>query len=136
MAKCAELTGGAQRVLDLTTEYVKQREQSGRPIGGFQAIQHYCADMIRDVEGSRCITHKAAWEISRELPFFYSSDVAKAWVSDAYQRVALTAHQVFGGIGFCQEHPLHLYLKQSKLGELSFGDASYHREQVVGWLGI
>jgi alkylation response protein AidB-like acyl-CoA dehydrogenase len=136
VAKCAEMVGGAQRVLEMTVDYVKQREQSGRPIGGFQAIQHYCADMLRDVEGSRFITQKAAWEISENVSSPGSSAVAKAWVSDAYQRTVLKAHQIFGGIGFCQEHLLHHYLKQSKMGELAFGDAAYHRERVACSLGL
>ena len=134
--KCATLVGCAQRVLEMTADYVKQREQSGRPIGGFQAIQHYCADMLRDVEGSRLITYKAAWEISEGMPASGISSVAKAWVSDACQRTILKAHQIFGGIGFCQEHPLHLYLKQSKMGELAFGDAAYHRELVARSIGL
>ncbi len=135
-ARCAVLVGGAQKVLELTVDYVKQREQSGRPVGSFQAIQHYCADMLRDVEGSRFITQKPAWELSEGMPFSTSVSVAKAWVSDACQRTVLKAHQIFGGIGFCQEHSLHLYLKQSKMGELAFGDASFHRERVARSLGL
>lgn len=139
VARCAALVGCAQRVLEMTVEYARQREQSGRPIGSFQAIQHYCADMLRDVEGSRLITWRAAWEISEGLTSSgpaVGGSIAKAWVSDACQRTALKAHQIFGGIGFCREHPLHLYLKQSKMGELAFGDAAFHRERVAVALGL
>ena len=136
VAKCAEMVGGLQSVLDMTVDYAKQREQSGRLIGGFQAIQHYCADMLRDVEGSRFITYKAAWEIGEGLPSSTTAAIAKAWVSDAYQRTVLSAHQIFGGIGFCREHPLHHRLKHSKLGELAFGDAAFHLERVAAALGL
>ena len=75
-------------------------------------------------------------EISEDMPASGITSVAKAWVSDACQRTILKAHQIFGGIGFCQEHPLHLYLKQSKMGELAFGDAVYHRELVARSIGL
>lgn len=136
VARCAVLVGCAQRVMEMTVEYARQREQSGRPIGSFQAIQHYCADMLRDVEGSRLITWRAAWEISEGLTSSASSAIAKVWVSDACQRTVLKAHQIFAGIGFCREHPLHLYLKQAKMGELAFGDSAFHRERVAVALGL
>ncbi|MBL7210078.1 MAG: acyl-CoA/acyl-ACP dehydrogenase, partial [Dehalococcoidia bacterium] len=87
VAKCAEMVGGAQQVLEMTVDYVKERKQFGVPVGTFQAIQHHCANMITDIDTSRFITYQAAWKISQGLPFAKDAAMAKAWVSDAYKRV-------------------------------------------------
>ncbi|MDH4300259.1 MAG: acyl-CoA/acyl-ACP dehydrogenase, partial [Dehalococcoidia bacterium] len=68
VAKCAEMVGGAQAALDMAVNYAKERVQFGRPIGSFQAIQHYCANMAMDVSGSRFVTYRAAWKVSEGLP--------------------------------------------------------------------
>ncbi|MGB2856114.1 MAG: acyl-CoA dehydrogenase family protein, partial [Dehalococcoidia bacterium] len=76
VAKCAEMVGGAQAALDMAIAYAKERIQFNRPIGSFQAIQHYCANMVSDVDGSRFVTYKAAWKVSEGLPA--TMDVAVA----------------------------------------------------------
>ncbi|MED5569138.1 MAG: acyl-CoA dehydrogenase family protein [Chloroflexota bacterium] len=98
--KCIEMLGGAAAVVDMTVEYVKGRTQFGRPIGSFQAVQHHCANMATDVEGSRVVAYQAAWKVSEGVPAQREVSVAKAWVSAAYQRVCSTAHQTHGAIGF------------------------------------
>ncbi|HEU0021609.1 MAG TPA: acyl-CoA dehydrogenase family protein [Dehalococcoidia bacterium] len=129
--KCLEMLGGADAVLDLTVEYVKQRTQFGRPVGAFQAVQHHCANMATDVEGSRHLAYQAAWRISEGLPAEREVAMAKAWVSGAYQRVCAAAHQCHGAIGFTREHNLQLYTRRAKAQELSYGDADSHRELVL-----
>lgn len=133
-AKCAEMVGGAERVLEMTLEYAKIREQFGRPIGSFQAVQHHCANMAVDVLGARFIAYEAIWRLSEGLEAAAEVSMAKAWVSDAYQRVCNLAHQVHGAIGFTKEHDLQLYSRSAKAAELSFGDADYHREQVAQYV--
>lgn len=76
MAKFAEMVGGAQAALDMAVAYVKERVRFKRPIGSFQAIQHYCANMVSDVDGSRFVTYKAAWKVSVGL--LVTFDVAVA----------------------------------------------------------
>jgi len=66
-AKCAEMVGGMQAALDMSVAYAKERVQFGKPIGSFQAIQHHCANMLIDVEGSRFITYQAAWKLSEGM---------------------------------------------------------------------
>ena len=132
VALCAEMCGGAQRVLDMTVEYAKIRQAFGRPIGSYQGVKHRAADMLVDVENSKSITYYAAWALDEgvaEGPLAVS--MAKAYVSDAYRRVAAAGIQLHGGIGFTWEHDLHLYFKRAKGSEFTFGDATYHRERVA-----
>jgi alkylation response protein AidB-like acyl-CoA dehydrogenase len=135
-AKCAEMVGGAQAALEMTVKYAKERVQFNRPIGSFQAIQHYCANMVTDVDGARFITYKAAWELSEGLPATKDVAVAKAWTSEAYGRVTLLAHQIFGAIGFTMDHDIHLYYRRAKAGEIMFGDGDYQRAIVASELGL
>ena len=134
--RCCQMVGALQEVLDMTVEYVKNRVQFGRPIGSFQAIQHYCANMATDVDGSRFITYQAIWRLGEGLPSDLEVSSAKAWVSDSAQRVAATAHQCHGAIGFTQEHDLQLFTRRLKAWEVSFGDGDYHRERVAQAMDI
>ncbi len=136
VAKCAEMVGGAQAALEMAVRYAKERVQFGRPIGSFQAIQHYCANMVTDVDGSRFITYKAAWEGSEGLPATMDVAIAKAWTSEAYGRVTLLAHQIFGAIGFTMDHDIHLYYRRAKAGEIMFGDGDFQRAIVASELGL
>ena len=129
--KCVEMLGGAAAVVDMTVEYVKQRTQFGRPIGSFQAVQHHCANMATDVEGSRNMVYQAAWRVSEGGPAEREVSMAKAWVSSAYQRVCALAHQCHGAIGFTKEHDLQLYTRRAKALELTYGDANFHKELVL-----
>ena len=129
--RSCQMVGALQEVLDMTVEYVKNRVQFGRPIGSFQAIQHYCANMATDVDGSRFITYQAIWRLSEDLPSDLEVSAAKAWVSDSAARVSATAHQCHGAIGFTQEHDLQLFTRRLKAWEVSFGDGDYHRERVA-----
>jgi alkylation response protein AidB-like acyl-CoA dehydrogenase len=132
VALCAEMCGGAAKVLDMTVEYAKIRQAFGRPIGSYQGVKHRAADMLVDVENSKSITYYAAWAIdegSTEGPLAVS--MAKAYASDAFRRVAAAGIQLHGGIGFTWEHDLHLYFKRAKGSEFTFGDATYHRERVA-----
>ena len=132
--KCIEMLGGADAVLEMTLEYVKQRTQFGRPIGSFQAVQHHCANMATDVEGSRTIAYQAAWKVSEGGPADREISMAKAWLSGAYQRVCATAHQCHGAIGFTKEHDLQLYTRRAKVLELTYGDANFHKELSLQYI--
>ncbi len=136
-ALAAEQVGGAQRVLDASVEYAKNRVQFGRPIGSFQAIKHKCADMLLDVESAKSAAYYAAWaaqERNDELPI--AASLAKSFCSEAYFHCAAENIQIHGGIGFTWEHPAHLYFKRAKSSELFLGDPAYHRELLAQRLGI
>lgn len=128
----AEMTGGMQRLLEMTVEYAKTRKQFGRPIGQFQAVQHLCADMLVYTESSRSAAYFAAWAIQEGVPeATLAVSVAKAYASDAYREVGNRAIQVHGGMGFTWENDAHLFYRRAKASELAFGDATYHRERIA-----
>jgi 3-oxocholest-4-en-26-oyl-CoA dehydrogenase beta subunit len=135
-AACAEMVGGAQHVLDATVEHAKERQQFGRPIGSFQAVQHHCANMAIDVLSARFIAYEAIWRLSEGLQAAEEVAVAKAWTSEAYARVCALGHQVHGAIGFTEEHGLHRYLRHAVALELAHGDTEHHLERVARHLGI
>ena len=137
IALAAEQLGGAQRALDMAVGYAKTRHQFGRPIGGFQAIKHRCADLLLEVESLRpAVAYAAAAvaENSAEVPVVAA--LAKAYASDVYFHVAAENIQIHGGIGFTWEHDAHLYFKRAKSSELFLGDASYHREHLAERIGL
>ena len=132
VALAAESTGVAQRALEMSVAYAKDRQQFGRPIGAYQAVSHRCAQMLLETENSRSAVYGAAWAADAEpesLPL--AASMAKAYASDAGWRVPDAAIQVHGGIGFTWEHDLHFFLKRGRANAAIFGDAKWHREQVA-----
>jgi alkylation response protein AidB-like acyl-CoA dehydrogenase len=136
VGKCCEMVGNIQRVLEMTVDYAKERKQFDHPIGSFQIIQHYCADMATDIDGARFSTYQAAWMLSEGLPCTKEVAIAKAWIGEASQRVVALAHQIHGAIGVTLEHDLHFYTRRAKAAELAFGDANFYREVVAREMGL
>ncbi len=136
VAKCAEMVGGAQATLEMAVNYAKERVQFGRPIGSFQAIQHYCANMVTEISGAQFITYKAAWMVSEQLPAAMEVAMAKVQTGRAYQQATVLGHQIFGAIGFCMDHDMHLYYRRAKAGEILFGDSDFYREKIAQELGL
>ena len=118
---CAEMAGGAEHQLRATAEYMKQRVQFDRPLGSFQAVQHHLADMFTLVQGSRWTSYQAIDRLDRKLPAGRETAIAKAFTSDACQRVAALAHQLHGGVGVDMENDLQFYFRRAKAMELKFG---------------
>ena len=137
VAEAAYLVGLAQMDFEISVDYAKERVQFGRPIGSFQAIQHKCADMVTDVDGSRFIMYKAAWSVNTDQDDRQMAvNMAKAWTSDATRRVVAHGQQIHGGIGFTKDYKIQLYYRRQKRAELAFGDTEHHRELVAQQLGI
>jgi alkylation response protein AidB-like acyl-CoA dehydrogenase len=137
IAVAAELTGVAQRALEMAVDYAKERKQFGRPIGAYQAVSHRCAQMLLETEGARSASYYAAWAADNEpetAPL--AASMAKAYASDAGTRVTGASLQVHGGIGFTWEHDLHLFLKRAQADAVMFGDSRWHRERVAQLAGI
>jgi alkylation response protein AidB-like acyl-CoA dehydrogenase len=135
-ARCCEMVGAMGRVLEMTVDYAKNRVQYGRPIGNFQVIQHYCANMMTDLDISRLTTYHAAWMLSEGLSCTKEVAVAKALTNEACRRVASWAHQIHGAIGFTMEHDLQLYSRRTKASEVTFGDADFHYQIIAGEIGL
>jgi alkylation response protein AidB-like acyl-CoA dehydrogenase len=132
VAVAAESTGLAQRALEMSVAYAKDRQQFGRPIGAYQAVSHRCAQMLLETENARSAVYGAAWAADAEpdsLPL--AASMAKAYASDAGWRVPDQAIQVHGGIGFTWEHDLHFFLKRGRANAAMLGDARWHRERVA-----
>jgi alkylation response protein AidB-like acyl-CoA dehydrogenase len=134
--KCGEMLGGLDRVVEMTVAYMKERHQFGRPLGSLQAVQHHCADLATYLETTRLIACQAASMLSEGIDCDKEVAMAKAWCSDAYKKSTWIAHQLHGGIGFTEEHDLHLYYKHAKESELAFGSSWFHRSKVAQEMGI
>ncbi|MDP1820743.1 MAG: acyl-CoA dehydrogenase family protein [Acidimicrobiales bacterium] len=133
---CAEMVGGAQKVLELTSEYVIGRVQFGKPIGSFQAVQHHVANMAMGVEGSRLATYQALWRLANDRPAAKSVAIAKAWTGEAYKGATVMAHQLFGGMGYVRENDLHLWSEHAKASELALGPRDHQLLKVASELGL
>jgi alkylation response protein AidB-like acyl-CoA dehydrogenase len=134
---CAEMLGVAQKILDMSVEYAKVREQFGRPIGSFQAIKHKLAEMATELEAARAAGFYAAWATAEGADdMVIASSIAKSYCSDALAHLAGEGVQVHGGIAFTWEHDMQLYLKRIKSSQAMFGDASFHREIVAQLAGL
>ena len=137
LARSAEMVGAAQRVLELCVDHARVRVQGGRPIGGYQAIQHACADLFRDVESARWLVWEAAWKLESARPDADAAvAAAKAYGATACLRVARRGHQIMGAIGYSEEHPLHLFHKRILAAGLDMGDAALHLETVARAIGL
>jgi alkylation response protein AidB-like acyl-CoA dehydrogenase len=133
----ADAFGGAARCLDMTTKYCLTREQFGQPIGAFQGVKHQLADLACDLEPSRALWWYAAHAFDH-LPEKSErhAAIAKAHMTDLYDRVTRSAIELHGGIGFTWEFDLHLWWRRAVFDRAYLGEASWHRERaaaLAGW---
>ncbi|MEK7878533.1 MAG: acyl-CoA dehydrogenase family protein, partial [candidate division NC10 bacterium] len=100
-------------------------------------VKHKLADMLVDVENAKSITYYAAWAVDESVAeASLAASMAKAYVSDAYRKVAAAGIQLHGGTGFTWDHDMHLYFKRAKGSEFTFGDATHHRELVAQLINL
>jgi len=136
ISKCCDTVGVLQKVLEMTLDYAKERKQFDRPIGAFQVIQHYMADMMTYVDGTRFVSYQAAWRMNKGLPSIRETAIAKAWSAESYEWCITKSHQIFGAIGVTIDHDLHFYTTRGKTSQLSYGNADFWREPVAKSLGM
>jgi alkylation response protein AidB-like acyl-CoA dehydrogenase len=127
---CAEMLGAMSETFQRTLQYLKDRQQFGVPIGSFQALKHRAAEMFIQIELCRSCVMAASRAVDGDLADAAALvSLAKARCSDAAMLIAHEAVQMHGGIGMTDEHDMGLYLKRARVAELSFGDASWHRDR-------
>jgi alkylation response protein AidB-like acyl-CoA dehydrogenase len=132
VALSAEQVGGIRRCLEMAIEYAKIRVQFNRPIGGFQAIKHMCADMYTLMETARSAVLYAAWCVAHDTSDLAAvAHSAKAYCSEAYCKVAADNIQLHGGIGFTWEHDCHLFFKRAAASLQYLGSPRFHRELLA-----
>jgi alkylation response protein AidB-like acyl-CoA dehydrogenase len=133
----AEQLGLAERCLEMTVGYAKERRQFARQIGSFQAVKHRLADLYVLVAQARAASRYAAAclaDASPDAPVAVA--MAKAYCGDAAVKAAEECVQLHGGIGFTWEHPAHLYLKRAKSGSIAFGTPDRHRAALAGLVNL
>lgn len=131
--KSAELAGMGQAALALTIEYAQTRIQFDKPIGSFQAVQHHCANMYRDIEVCRLLAWQAV-ATANDPRCMRETSMAKAKSSEAIPEVTRTAHQIHGAIAFYRNYPLELYYTRAIAAQAAYGGAHYHRRNLANML--
>jgi alkylation response protein AidB-like acyl-CoA dehydrogenase len=132
VAVAAELVGVAQRALDMTVAYVKERKQFDTPVGAYQAVSHKCAQMLKDTEGARSATYFAAWAADADPSrLAEGASLAKAAASDGARDVTAAAIQAHGGIGFTWEADVHWLYKRAQVGAVLLGGSGTHRARLA-----
>jgi alkylation response protein AidB-like acyl-CoA dehydrogenase len=133
----AEQIGLAQRCLDMTVAYVKERRQFARPVGSFQGLKHRLADLWVSVTQARAASRYAAACLASGSPDVeVAVALAKAYCSEVAVNAAQECVQMHGGIGFTWEHPAHLYLKRAKADSIGFGTADAHRAALASLVDL
>jgi alkylation response protein AidB-like acyl-CoA dehydrogenase len=128
----SELLGTAERCLEMTVSYLKERRQFGRPVGSFQALKHRVADLWVGIAQARAAARYAAACLAVGDPDTpVAIALAKACCSDIAVTAAQECVQLHGGIGFTWEHPAHLFLKRASSASLGFGTADRHRQSLA-----
>jgi len=136
VAKCAEMLGGCGESIEMTTAYAKERVQYGTPIGGFQAIQHYMANMRVAYDTALYYLHKVAWMIDENKDATREVSALKAHVNEQYKFITDRAVQIHGGIGTTREFNIGLFYRRAKAFEYVMGDTAYHYEKIAQALDL
>lgn len=132
IALAGEQAGGSKHVFDMTLDYIKNRYQFGRAIGGFQAVKHMAADLYIEVESALTASRQAAGALADNAP---DKDILvnlASWTcADTFTRTTHDAIQLHGGIAFTWDHPAHLYFRRARADAFLLGSPDYLREQYL-----
>ncbi|MGM7703105.1 acyl-CoA dehydrogenase [Pseudalkalibacillus sp. Hm43] len=123
----AQAVGIAQGALDASTNYAKERQQFGKPIGLQQGIGFKLADMATKVEAARLLTYQAAWRESEGLPYGKESAMSKLYAGDIAMEVTTEAVQVYGGYGYTKDYPVERYMRDAKITQIYEGTQEIQR---------
>ena len=128
--------GLAQGAYDLALGYAKEREQFGKPISSFQAIQFHLADMATEIEAGRALVQRAAWLKDAGRPFALEAAMAKLYTGELSARVAGAALQIHGGYGYMDESAISRLFRDQKILEIGEGTNEVQRMVIARHLGL
>ena len=118
----AQAVGGARYALEITTQYAKDRHQFDKPLGAFQALAHYLADAVTNLDGAEQLVHEAAWAGSTGRPLGSLAPMAKLFACSTFRDITAMAQQIFGGIGFTLDFDIQLYFRRAKQQQLMWSN--------------
>ena len=127
----AQATGGAEKALEITVEYAKERVQFDKPLGSFQAIAHYLSDAATMVDGGKTLVYEAAWARSNGKSISRLAPMAKLFACQTYRDLTAMAEQVWGGVGFTIEYDIQLFFRRAKQLQITWWDTRYLEELVA-----
>ncbi len=127
----AQAMGGAERALEITVQYAKDRVQFDKPLGAFQAIAHYLADAATTVDGGKTLVYEAAWARANGKSVDSLAPMAKLFACQTYRDVTAMAQQVWGGVGFTIEYDIQLYFRRAKQLQITWWDTRILEERVA-----
>jgi alkylation response protein AidB-like acyl-CoA dehydrogenase len=132
----AQMVGLAQGAFELALRYAQDRQQFGRPIAEFQAVQFELAELATQIEAARLLTYNAARLRDVGLPFVKEAAMAKLFASRVAERVASSAIEIHGGYGFTREYPVEKYFRDQKVGQIYEGTSNMQllviAKQILG----
>jgi alkylation response protein AidB-like acyl-CoA dehydrogenase len=118
----AQAVGGARYALEITTQYAKDRQQFDKPLGAFQALAHYLADAVTNLDGAEQLVHEAAWAGANGRPLTSLAPMAKLFACSTFRDITAMAQQMFGGIGFTLDFDIQLYFRRAKQQQLMWAN--------------
>ena len=123
--------GGAERALEITVDYAKERKQFDKPLGAFQSISHYLAGAATAVDGGKTLVYEAAWARATGRRIARLAPMAKLFACQTYRDVTAMCQQVWGGVGFTIEYDIQLYFRRAKQLQITWWDGPYLEELIA-----
>ncbi|MEZ5313833.1 MAG: acyl-CoA dehydrogenase [Thermoanaerobaculia bacterium] len=130
----AQAVGIAQGALDAALAYAKERQQFGRPIADFQAIQFYLADMAMEIDAARLLVWKAAWAKESRKRYSLEAAQAKLFASEMAQRVTNKALQIHGGYGYTRDYDVERFFRDARITEIYEGTSEVQKMVIADWI--
>jgi butyryl-CoA dehydrogenase len=130
----AQAVGIAQGAFEEALAYSQEREQFGRPIADFQAIQFYLADISTEIDAARLLTWKAAWAKDNQKRYSLEACQAKLFASEMAQRVTTRALQIHGGYGYVREYNVERYFRDARITEIYEGTSEIQKTVIANWI--
>ena len=131
IALAALAMGGCERALEITVQYAKDRKQFDKPIGAFQAISHYLADAVTQLDGGKTLVYEAATARAQGKDVRRLAPMAKLFACQTWRDVTAMCQQVWGGVGFTIEYDIQLYFRRAKQLQLTWWDTRYLEELIA-----